>query len=191
MCRTAFFTGLALAAVCLVSATTFAGDPCVSGLTAGQKPGPYASIVAVGAERGQSHCFICDTAERPAVVVFARHLDDPLAKLVAGIDKALADNKKAELRGWVTFLNDDQVTFDPLVVDWAKKHAIRNVPMAVFEDIAGPPTYKLNRDADVTVLLFTKHKVVNNFAFRAGELNDDRIADVVKAIPTLLETDKK
>jgi hypothetical protein len=40
-------------------------------------------------------------------------------------------------------------------------------------------------------LLFTKHKVVNNFAFRAGELNDDRIADVVKAIPTLLETDKK
>jgi hypothetical protein len=191
MCRTAFLADLALVAVCLVTATTFAGDPCVSGLSAGQKPGPYAAIVAVGAERGQSHCFICDTADRPAVIVFARHLDDPLAKLVAGIDKALADNKKAELRGWVTFLNDDQVTFDPLVVDWAKKHAICNVPMAVFEDIAGPPTYKLNRDADVTILLFTKHKVVNNFAFRAGELNDDRIADVVKAIPTLLETDKK
>src|SRR5260370_42421959 len=100
-------------------------EQCVSGLTPAQNPGPYSAIVAVGAERGQSHCFICDTADRPAVIVFARHLDDPLAKLVAGIDKALADNKKAELRGWVTFLNDDQVTFDPLVVDCAKKHAIR------------------------------------------------------------------
>jgi hypothetical protein len=174
----------------LVLTHSLAGDPCVSGLATGQKPGPYSAIVAVGSERGQSHCFICDTAERPAVVVFARHLDDPLAKLVSGMDKALVDNRKAELRGWVTFLNDDQVTFDPQVVEWAKKHAIRNVPLAVFEDVAGPPTYKLSRDADVTVLLFTKHKVLSNFAFRNGELTDERIAEVLKAIPALLDTNK-
>jgi len=188
---TALFTGLALAAAFLWN-PAFAGDPCVSGLKPGAKPGPYSAIVAVGKERGEApHCFICDTAEHPAVIVFARHLDDPLAKLVAGIDKVVAENKKAELHGWVTFLNDDQSAFDPLVVDWAKKHAIRNVPLAVFEDVAGPPTYKLNRDADLTVLLFTKHKVVNNFAFRSGELTDERIAEILKAIPALLEGDKK
>ena len=192
MRRTAVvITGLACAAVWLVAGPGRAADPCVSGLNPGQKPGPYAALVAVGTERGQSHCFICDTAERPAVIVFARHLDDPLAKLVAGIDKALADNKKAELRGWVTFLNDDQTAFDPLVLDWAKKNAIRNVPMAVFEDVNGPPTYRLNRDADVTVLLYTKHKVTQNFAFRNGELTGERIADVLKAIPPLLEAEKK
>lgn len=182
---------LALASTCGLSPFAHGGDPCISGPNTGQKPGPYSAIVAVGAERGQPHCFICDTAERPAVVVFARNLDDSLAKLVAGMDKALADNKKAELRGWVTFLNEDQTAFDPLVVDWAKKHAIRNVPMAVFEDVVGPPTYKLNRDADVTILLFTKHKIMRNFAFRTGELTDERVAEVLKAIPGLVDAEKK
>jgi hypothetical protein len=183
---------LTCAVLCVFASAGQAGDPCVSGLKPGEKPGPYSAIVAVGKERGEApHCYICDTAERPAVVVFARHLDDTLAKLVSGIDKALADNQKAELRGWVTFLNDDQTAFDPQVVDWAKKHAIRNVPMAVFEDLVGPPTYKLHRDADVTVLLFTKHKVLNNFAFRSGELTEDRVADILKSIPALLEAEKK
>jgi len=193
MCRhVAYFISLALIVAVFYFNSAVAGDPCVSGLKPNEKPGPYSAIVAVGKERGEApHCFICDAAERPAVIVFARHLDDPLAKLVSAIDKAVADNKKAELRGWVTFLNDDQAAFDPLVVDWAKKHAIRNVPLAVFEDVTGPPTYKLGRDADVTVLLFTKHKVVNNFAFRSGELTDERIAEILKAIPTLLEGDKK
>jgi hypothetical protein len=185
------FTCLALVAVSLSVWCVQAADPCVSGLTTGQKPGPYSAIVAVGTERGQSHCFICDTAERPAVIVFARNLDDSLAKLVAGLDKMLADNKKAELRSWVTFLHEDQTAFDPQVVDWAKKHAIRNVPMAVFEDPVGPPTYKLNSDAEVTVMLYTKHKVINNFAFRNGELTETRIAEVLKAVPQLLEAEKK
>jgi hypothetical protein len=184
-------TGLLVIAVPALVHLAPAAEPCVSGLTAGQKPGPYSAIVAVGTERGQSHCFICDAADRPTVIVFARHLDDQLAKLVAGMDKVLAENKKAELRGWVTFLHEDQTAFDPQVVDWAKKNAIRNVPMAVFEDPVGPPTYKLNRDADVTVILFTKHKVVNNFAFRNGELTDERIAEMLKAVPGLLEAQKK
>jgi hypothetical protein len=190
-CRTLVLECLACVAVCAVVSNALASDPCVSGLSPGQKPGPYSAIVAVGTERGQAHCFICDTAEHPAVIVFARHVDDSLAKLVTGIDKALADNKKAELRGWVTFLNDDQTKFDPQVVDWAKKHAIRNVPMAVLEDPVGPPTYKLNREAEVTVILYTKHKVVNNFAFRSGELTEERIAEVLKALPQLLDAEKK
>ena len=84
-----------------------------SGLAVGQKPGPYSSIVSVGAERGQSHCYICDTADHPAVVVFARGLSDPLGKLVAGLDKAVADDKAAGLRAWVTFLSDDQTCTRP------------------------------------------------------------------------------
>ena len=90
------------------------------------------------------------------------------------------DHKDAELRSWVTFLHDDQLSFDPQVVQWAKKQAIRNVSLGVFEDLVGPPSYKLHRDADVTVLVYVKQKVVANFAFRAGELTDGRIAEVLK-----------
>jgi hypothetical protein len=141
--------------------------------------------VAVGRERGQQHCYICEAADRPVVIVFARSLGDPLGKLVGQIDKALAEYKTAELRGWVTFLAEDQTALDPKVVQWSQKHAIRNVPLGIFEDTVGPPAYLLARDADVTVLLAVKQRVVANFAFRAGELNDTAIDAIVKAVPKI------
>jgi hypothetical protein len=142
-------------------------------------------VVCTGTHRGESHCFVCETADRPAVIVFTRELSDPLARLVRGLDRALADHRKAQLRAWVTFLHEDQSGYDPLVVRWAKKHAIRNVPLGVFEDVEGPPSYKLSRDAEVTVLLCVKQKVVRNFAFRPGELTDARVDAVLKAVPEL------
>jgi hypothetical protein len=79
---------------------------------------------------------------------------------------------------------------DPKVVQWTQKHAISNVPCAVFEDTVGPPAYLLAREADVTVLLSVKQKVVANFAFRAGELDDAAIAEIVKAVPRLVAMKK-
>jgi hypothetical protein len=165
-------------------------EPCVSGPAAGQRPKPYSFLVATGPERGQSTCYVCETADRPAVIVFARNLSDPLGKLVGKLDKALSDHKKAELRAWVTFLSDDQPKLDPKVVKWGKKHAIRGVPLGVFEEVGGPPAYRLARDADVTILFFVKRKIVANFAFRAGELNDERAAEVLKALPRIVEEKK-
>jgi hypothetical protein len=176
-----------LGAACLLAS---ADGPCVSGLAPGQRPGPYASLVSVGAQRGQSHCFICETEDRPAVIVFARSLDNSLGQLVRGLDKALVAHKAAELRAWVTFLAADQAALDPKILTWAKQQAVKGVPLSVFEDADGPPSYKLSRDADVTVLLFVKQKVVRNFAFRAGELNDERIAEVLKAVPTIVGKEK-
>ncbi|HWG47387.1 MAG TPA: hypothetical protein VN688_31780 [Gemmataceae bacterium] len=177
--------------VILFAGTALGGEPCVSGLKPGRRPGPYSSLVSVGPERGQAHCFICETADRPAVIVFARTLSEPLGKLARKLDKALVDHKGAELRAWVTFLSDDQTALDPKVVEWSKKQSLRNVPLAVFEDVVGPPSYLLHRDADVTVLLSVKQKVVRNFAFRAGELNNERIDEILKAVPEIAKTDKK
>jgi len=164
-----------------------AADPCKSGLPEGKKPGPYSAVVLTGPERGQSYCYICETADRPAVIVFARTLTDPLGKLVHKIDKALAEHKKAELRGWVTFLAKDTAEFEARVVSWGKDHAISNLPLEIFTDTIGPPSYRLSRAADVTVLLFVKRKVVANFAFRPGELNDARAAEVLQALPKILK----
>jgi len=182
-CRT---TALCLALGCFVSGASAAEEPCVSGLKAGQRPGPYAAVVSVGPNRGQLHCFICETADKPAAVVFARQMTDPLGKLVQGLDKAVLAHKTAGLRSWVTFLSADQPALDPQVVKWGKKHGLGNVSLAVFEDPDGPPSYRLARDAEVTVLLFVKQKVVRNFAFRTGALNDKKIAEVLKALPEIV-----
>jgi hypothetical protein len=165
---------------------SWAADPCRSGLEPGQRPGPYAAVISTGPERGKAHCYICETGDRPAVVVFARRLSDSLAKLCQQLDQAVAEHRKAELRAWVTFLSDDQLSLDPRVVQWAKDHALRNVPLGVFEDIGGPPSYRLARDADVTVLCFVKQKVVANFAFREGELNPAKTTEVMKTLPRIL-----
>jgi hypothetical protein len=124
------------------------------------------------------------------VIVFARSLSEPLAKLVGKLDKALADHKAAELRAWVTLLAEDQSKVDADVVAWAKKNGVRAVPVGVFEDMDGPPSYRLHRDADVTVLLSVKQKVVVNQAFRGGELTDAKIAEIIAALPKIVPAKK-
>jgi len=176
--------------VFLIGVPAFAGDPCKSGPQPNQRPGPYSALVSVGKERGTQHCYICESANKPVIIVFARTHTDMLGKLVKKFDGAVKEHKTAELRSWVTFLADDQTKLDPQIVKWADKHAISNVPCAVFEDTVGPPTYLLAKEADVTVLLSVNQKVVANYAFRAGELNDAVIADVVKAIPKIINVKK-
>ena len=175
---------------CVVLLATFtsaaAQTPLRSGLPTGVRPGPYSALVCTGPQRGQQHCFICETEDRPAVIVFARSLSDATGKLAHRLDRALADHKAADLRAWVTLLADDHTNMDPKVVAWAKQHAVGTVPVGVFEDVGGPPSYRLTRDADVTVLLSVKQRVVANFAFRAGELTDARIDEVMRALPRIV-----
>ena len=143
--------------------------------------------MATGKERGQLTCYVCETAEKAAVIVFARTASKELGELVAALDKAVADPKNAPLRGWVTFMSNDQPKMDPQVIEWGKKHAVKAMPLGVFEDADGPPAYRLNKEADATVLLFVKQKVVANFAFRTGEITEKARGEVLKAVPKLLE----
>ena len=62
----------------LAALTLAADEPCKSGLRANQRPGPYTALVAVGPQRGQQHCFICEAGDKPLVIIFARQLSDPL-----------------------------------------------------------------------------------------------------------------
>jgi hypothetical protein len=181
------FSSLALLAIFGLAS---ADEPCKSGLQPAQRPGPYSSLVAVGPQRGQQHCYVCEAADRPVVIVFARSLSEPLGKLVGRIDRAVGQHKAADLRAWVTFLAEDQTALDPKVVQWGQKHAIKAVPLGVFEDTVGPPTYLIARDADVTVLLSVKQRVVANFAFRAGELNDAAIDAILLAVPKIASEKK-
>jgi hypothetical protein len=179
----------AVAILTILCGLSFAADPCKSGPQPDQRPGPYSALVCVGKERGMQHCYICESANKPMIIVFARTMSNPLGKLVKQFDTAVKEHKTAELRSWVTFLADDQTKLDPLVANWARKHAI-SVPCAVYEDTVGPPTYLIAKDADVTVLLAVKQKVVANFAYRADELDDTAIAAIVKAIPKIIESKK-
>ena len=183
MTRTLLCLSLALTpALALQSA-----DPCVSGTPVGKRPGPYSFLVATGPQRGQQTCYVCEQHEgnKPAVIVFARATSDPLGKLVAKLDAEAIAKKDTGCKVWMTLLAD-KADLNSLA-KWAQKQGLKSAPVGAFEDADGPPAYKLHTDADVTVLLFVKQKVVANFAFRAGELDDKAIDAVTKAMPGLFE----
>jgi hypothetical protein len=176
---------LPLALTLALTLTLSAADPCESGLPVGKRPGPYSFLVATGPQRGQPTCYVCEQHDggKPAAVVFARTLSDPLGRLLAKLDAAGAARKDAGFKVWMTQLTP-AADLDTLG-KWAQTQGLKTVPVGAFEDADGPPAYKLNKDADVTVMLFVKEKVVANFAFRAGELDDKAIAEVLKATPKL------
>jgi hypothetical protein len=171
----------ALLGLLIVSATVSAGDPCVSGPQVGQRPGPYSFLVATGPERGQPTCYVCETAEKPGVIVFARSLSEPLAKVLNACDEAVATRSKDAMRAWMTVLGEKTVGLDDLG-RWATQAGLKSVPVGVFDDPVGPPSFKLATDADVTILIFENRKVLANLAFRKGELD----AAAVKKVATEL-----
>lgn len=185
MLRTLLSSSLALA---LALAPGAAAEPPTSGTPVGKRPGPYSFLVATGPQRGQQTCYICEQHEgnKPGAVVFARSTSDQLGKLLAKLDAEALANKESGCKVWMTLLAQ-RADLDALA-KWAQKQGIKGAPVGAFEDADGPPSYKLNKDADVTVILFTRQKVVANFAFRAGEFDDKAVESVMKAVPRLFES---
>jgi hypothetical protein len=168
---------------CLILLAVMMADPCVSGVPVGKRPGPYSFLVATGPERGKQTCFICEQAEKPAVVVFTRLLSDPVGRLMATLDAEVPPREKQGFKVWMTQLTD-KADLDALA-KWSQKQALKNVPVGAFEDSDGPPAYKLAAEAEVTVLVFVKEKVVVNRAYRAGELNEVAIKDIKLSLQRL------
>ena len=138
-----------------------------SGPAVGAKAGPYSFLVATGPDRGQPTCCVCAQEDNPTAIVFARTLSDPAGKLMASLDAETAKRTDG-FKAWLTLVTET-ADLDALAT-WGQKHALKRSPVGAFENLDGPPAYKLTRDADVTVVLFVKRKVTATFAFKPGEL---------------------
>jgi hypothetical protein len=117
------------------------------------------------------------------VCVFARTTSEPLASLVKQIDQKIGENGK--LKSFVVLM--PKAGENP--VDALKKLAsdagIKHVPLTIGESPNGPPDYEVAKDADVTVLMWTNHKVRVNLGFK-GDLTDKNISTIVADIPKVL-----
>src|ERR1051325_5843795 len=93
-----------MTALTLTLALALSADPCASGVPVGKRPGPYSFLVATGPQRGQQTCYVCEQADKPTAIVFARTLSDPLGKLLAKLDAETAARKDAGFKAWMTQL---------------------------------------------------------------------------------------
>jgi hypothetical protein len=170
-----------------------AADELKSGPQVGETiPGPFHYLNVNGAHAGNPHCLVCEFGLRPAVLVFARESPSdksPLGALLQKLDQAVDRYKNAELRAGVVALHDDfakpQTRVD-LVRKWqAAAKDSKHVVVAV-DAQAGPKEYKIDKDAEVTVLLYNRHKVVANVAFAKDKLLDKDVTAILSAVDKMI-----
>src|SRR5438874_1839218 len=97
-------------------------------------------------------------------MIFARELTGPLTSLVKKIDQATAKNSDCRMGSFVVFLSADEA-IEKKAKDLAEKEKLKNTILTSMENPGGPPEYKVAKDAEVTVVLYTKRKVEANYAF--------------------------
>lgn len=125
--------------------------------------------------------------------IFTRSLSDNLAGLVRQVDKQIDENKDQKMVGFVVLLTDDPDQAETDLKAFAKKHNIKNLPLTYFDGVAGPANYKIAKEADVTVNLWSSGGGANkstkaNHAFASSdELNEKAVKAIVADVPKILE----
>jgi hypothetical protein len=117
-------------------------------------------------------------------MIFAKEINDALTGLVKKLDAEVAKKGKKKMAAFVIILTDDSSAAEAQLKELASKNGIKHVSLAI-DSPAGPPSYKLAKDAAFTCILYSKHKVVVNHAFKKGEFDDKSVEKVCADLPKL------
>ena len=120
-------------------------------------------------------------------MIFAREVSDSLTSLVKKIDAETAKNKKAKMGSFIVFISQDEKLADQ-IKEIGKKEEIKTTILSIMDNPVGPPAYKVDKDAAVTVVFYNQHKVLANHTFKKGELNSAAVDKVMADLPKILET---
>lgn len=121
------------------------------------------------------------------VAVFAREVTDDLTSLVKQIDAVVGKNEDKKMASFVVVLTEDADEVASKLEGIAEKEKIANTPLTIFDGVAGPPSYKIAKDADVTVLMWQGLSVKVNHALAKGELKPDTIKKIVADTAEILK----
>ena len=177
---------LSAVVVVALGSVVFAAD-FKSGPQAGEKvPGPFHPLNINGESAGKKACLYCKAGDSPSVAIFARNADDPvLQKLIVSIDEATVKNAKAELNSYVVFCSGDD-KLEAKLKDLAEKSKLKELVLSIESD-TGPEKYNINKDAEVTILVYKDRIVTANFTFEKGKLSESDIGEVLSGITKIVK----
>ena len=92
-------------------------------------------------------------------------------------DKKGNDTKHA----FLVYLTDDPDTAAGELETLAEKHKIKNIPLTVFDGEAGPPRYKIAKEAEVTIMMWEGQKVKVNQVFASNALDKNGVKKVFES----------
>lgn len=145
-----------------------------SGLECGESPGAFNVKDVTGPNKGKSLCYRCAYGQKPTVTIFTRELNDNVTALIKDVDAAVGKNGDQKLSAFVVLLTDDPDAAEPKLAALAKKAGVKNVPLTVYDGTAGPPAYKIDKNAEVSVMMWVKSDVKVSQAFEKGKF--DKVA---------------
>lgn len=177
-----------LLGLALVFGGVQAADQVKSGPQVGEElPGPFHPLNVTGEKAGEKFCLYCCNGSNPVAMIFAREASEPVVALIKKIDAATAKNQDKKMGSFVVFLSDNE-ELPKQLKEVAAKEKIKKTVLSV-DNPAGPGEYKVAKDADITVVLYTDHKVKANYAFKKGELKAKDIDAIVGDLPKILASE--
>jgi hypothetical protein len=117
-------------------------------------------------------------------MIFAREVSDPLVSLIKDLNKVTEANKAAKMGSFVVFLSDDE-KLEGTLKALIEKEKIGTTVLSI-DNPAGPAPYKVAKEAEVTVVLYTKSKVVANYAYPKGGLTAAEVSKILADVPKIL-----
>jgi hypothetical protein len=180
-----------------VAALLFAATLCAAELKSGLQEGDSldafnvekcAGAVNDNVEVGKTLCYRCMLGDKPVVMVWARKSDKALADLVKQLDKKVSENADQKLSSFVNLIGEDPDKLKADAKELATKNKIENIAIVVPEEHAnGPEAYKINPEAEVTVLIYRGGKVAANHAVAPGKLDKKEIDSIVADTKKILK----
>jgi hypothetical protein len=149
-------------------------------------PGPFTPLNVTGKSAGEKHCLFCDNGDNPVAMIFARGVTPEVTTLLKKIDAATVKNKGCDMGSFVVFCSDEE-GLDKKLKELAETEKLTKLVLSI-DNPTGPEKYKVAKDAEVTVVLYTKRMVKVNYAFTKGQLNDKAIATIVSDITKITPT---
>lgn len=107
-----------------------------------------------------------------------------MTSLVKKIDEATIQNADKRMGSFVVMLSDDD-TLEGKLKELAEEKKFKKVVLTI-DNPAGPDGFNISKDADVTVVLYVKKKVVKSLAYEKGQLDDKAIQEVVASVAEIL-----
>lgn len=178
---------LIIAAMVLSFASVAGAAEVQSGLQPGDAPPAFNVRDITGPKAGKTLCYRCMYGSRPVVSIFARDIDENVANLIKQVDAQVGENGDKKMAAFVVLLTDDADAAEGKLKEVAEKNNIKNVPLTVYDGSAGPSSYKIAKDADVTVMMWNESDVKVNHAFTKGQLDKSKVKAVAGDSAKILE----
>lgn len=177
-------------------------------------PGTFHPYNVTGPFKGRFHCPVSDHSFEPMVLVFYKNVDfsEPLPALLQRLDTAIEKNAETRLGVFVTFVPDDLPDVagskddkdqdansknDDARLEMEKRIAQGGVDMKLRQVVLGLDNksdvakYGLAEDTLVTVVLYTKLKIVAVHALSKGDFTGAAIDKIMADLGDKLGAKRK